>query len=211
MSIQCIVKVFIYCLGDISMSKSKKVLRKLTIILIATIIFLFAAFNICWLIYYNKFKVFTQNSSISESHDLEKLGKRYTYFDETQKISYGVVSPKYLKTYGNITIDQDLCINDNPDTDLLYEDEFTIGFTINYTMFSKKKYIVDIGYLGDMKKGSSNSVNLKLFTVDENLNIINKGDYSEEDLQLFDKCKNNISEYYQRLTDFFGKENILDL
>ena len=189
------------------MLKTKKLFKRTAIILVATVVLLFTAFNVYWLAYYNKFKTFRENSSINECFTLEPVGKQYIYSDPDQGICYRTFNPKYPKTYGNIAIGKQTDIDS-----LVHEEAYDVGIQVVRTMF-RKKYVINITYIQDSNQTGPDSPAQKHadIIVDENMNIIDKEDYSEEELKFFDDCEDTIAELYEQLTDFFGKDDVMKL
>ena len=189
------------------MLKTKKIFKKTAIVLTATVILLFSVDNLYWLTYYNKFKTFRENSGINECFTLEPMGKQYMYSDYDQKISYGTISPGCLETYGIFYIRQEADI-DSP----VHEEAYDVGIQVVRTLF-RKQYLIDITYIEDSNKTGPDSPAQKHaeFIVDENMNIIDKEDYSEQELKFFDDCGDTIDKLYMQLNDFFGEDDVTKL
>lgn len=146
-------------------------------------------FHIAWFANFLKYKPF------QDTVGKDELG-RYSYFDEN-KISYNVFAPKYPRFVGNLSI-SDFRSDKLKAGDVLVDmiiwsksfDRYKVGFSVNFVTGL------------DISNGSySIQTTSSQFVLDENMNLI---EYDKEDVEVYEKYKEKISDFYKKAYNMWG-------
>ncbi len=136
-------------------------------------------------------------------------GNHSTYIFDPEFFSFedqtvaSVWVPKYLTFSAYVTIGNPMIISEACE----YSDDYTLTLRVTKSIFLKKEYSLEYA---DHPKGETMNGNIShttKFKTDSDLNLIDPEEYTDDEIEIFQKHREEYVKYRDYFYDYFGEKS----
>lgn len=172
--------------------------KKIFVKILLAVLLIFVIINILWFNLYNQYNSLVKNSDIS-IEPISTSNHNYYVYDpelfscEDQTVA-SVWVPKYLNFSAFATIGNPMIISE----EYKYTDDYTITIRAIKNIFFQKEYILE--YIN-----ANNSQHIIKFKTNSDFDLINPENYSDNEIDIFQKHREEYIKYREYFYNYFGK------